>query len=144
MASRASKNTQARLIWKTVVVSIVVVGTNVIGNYALKSGLTQIGVIATWSPLPYIQTFINPWVGVGVACMLAWLTSRLALLSWADLSYVLPITSFSYVLSAVAGALYLHESVNWVQWAGISVITVGTALVTFTYPETTKKPEPSI
>src|SRR5919201_4078694 len=130
MASRASKNTQARLIWKTVVVSIVVVGTNVFGNYALKSGLTQIGVIATWSPLPYIQTFINPWVGVGVACMLGWLTSRLALLSWADLSYVLPITSFSYVLSAVVGGLSLPQRGESVPRGGVFLVTIGTALVT--------------
>lgn len=70
--------------------------------------------------------------------MLGWLVSRLVLLSWADLSYVLPVTSFSYVLSAVAGALYLGEKVNWLQWTGISAITLGTALVAFTYPESTE------
>jgi len=126
------------LIWKTAVISIVVIATNVIGNYALKRGLGQVGIVESWSPLPYIQSFSHPWVGLGVACMLGWLVSRLVLLSWADLSYVLPVTSFSYVLSAVAGALYLGEKVNWLQWTGISAITLGTALVAFTYPESTE------
>ena len=124
------------LVWKTAVISIVVIATNVIGNYALKRGLDQVGVVETWSPMPYIRAFSHPWVAVGVIFMLAWLLSRLLLLSWADLSYVLPVTSFSYVLSAVAGAIYLHEKVTLMQWAGISAITVGTAMVAFTFPET--------
>lgn len=124
------------LVWKTAVISIVVIATNVIGNYALKRGLGEVGVVASWSPLPYIKAFGHPWVAMGVTFMLAWLLSRLLLLSWADLSYVLPVTSFSYVLSAVAGAIYLHEKVTWTQWAGIGAITIGTAMVAFTFPET--------
>ena len=126
------------LIWKTAVISIVVIATNVLGNYALKRGLSEVGMIAGWSPMPYIRAFAHPWVDFGVVCMIAWLVSRLVLLSWADLSYVLPITSFAYVLSAVAGTVYLGEKVNWLQWAGIAAITIGTGLVAFTYPETTE------
>ena len=74
--------------------------------------------------------------------MLTWLLTRLALLSWADLSYVLPVTSISYALSALAGVFYLHERVSRIHWAGISVITVGVALVALTYPETTDQQEP--
>jgi len=124
------------LIGKTVVVSIVVIATNVFGNYALKVGLGQVGTVVSWSPLPYIHAFTHPWVALGVACIFAWLISRLLLLSWADLSYVLPVTSFSYALSALAGALYLHEKVTSRQWAGIIAITIGTGLVALTFPET--------
>lgn len=124
------------LIWKTAIVSAVVIATNVFGNYALKVGLDQVGTVESWSPIPYIRAFGHPWVAFGVTCMLAWLISRLLLLSWADLSYVLPVTSFSYVLSAVAGAVYLNEKVTSVQWAGIIAITVGTGLVALTFPET--------
>ena len=124
------------LIWKTILVATVVVATNVAGNYALKVGLDQVGTVVSWSPLPYIRAFAHPWVAIGVTLMLAWLVSRLLLLSWADLSYVLPVTSFSYALSALAGAKYLHEKVTLLQWSGIAAITVGTALVAFTFPET--------
>jgi uncharacterized membrane protein len=124
------------LIWKTIVVSIVVVLTNVAGNYALKVGLDEVGTVVSWSPVPYIRAFAHPWVAIGVTLMFAWMVSRLLLLSWADLSYVLPVTSFSYALSALAGALYLHEKVTLRQWSGIAAITIGTALVAFTFPET--------
>ena len=124
------------LIWNTAVISVVVIAANVLGNYALKRGLDQVGTVVSWSPLPYIRAFGHPWVALGVIAMLVWVASRLVLLSWADLSYVLPVTSFSYALSALAGAVYLHEKVTWVQWAGIAAITIGTALVALTFPET--------
>lgn len=123
-------------IWKTILTSAVVIGTNVIGNYGLTRGLRQVGVIETWSPMPYIRAFAHPWVLIGVVFMLGWLISRLILLSWADLTYVLPVTSFSYVLSALAGAFLLHERVSGRHWAGILLITLGVSMVGFTYPET--------
>ena len=139
---RSKTNQKQRLIWKTVVVCIVVVGTNVVGNYALARGLRRIGVIDTWSPLPYIRAFFQLWVGIGVAFMVTWLIARLTLLSWADLSYVLLVTSFSYVLTAVAGAVGLNETVTWIHWMGIGLITMGVALVVRTSPQTTENPEP--
>ena len=68
--------------------------------------------------------------------MVGWMASRLALLSWADLSYVVPVTSFSYVLSALVAEVWLGEHVLPLRWAGIAVITLGVALVALTYPET--------
>jgi drug/metabolite transporter (DMT)-like permease len=132
-----------RLIWKTIAMSIVVVGTNVVGNYGLGRGLRDVGVIESWSPVPYILAFAHPWVVAGVMFMLAWLITRLILLSWADLTYVLPVTSFSYVLSAFAGAVLLRERVSLIEWIGIWLITGGVGLVVFTYPETTPAPESS-
>ena len=131
---QSSKSSGRGLLWKTAAIAAVVVGTNVIGNYALTRGLRQVGVLESWSPLPYIQAFAHPWVALGVVFMLGWVVSRLALLSWADLSYVLPVTSFAYVLSAVIGAVWLRETVSAVQWAGISVITLGASLVALTCP----------
>ncbi len=127
---------QHAVIVKTIVASIVVVATNVVGNYALSRGMHQVGVVESWSPMAYIRTFTHPWVAIGVVFMVGWVASRLALLSWADLSYVVPVTSFSYVLSALAAEFALGEHVSALRWAGISVITVGVALVAITYPET--------
>ncbi|HEU5403280.1 MAG TPA: EamA family transporter [Terriglobales bacterium] len=127
---------QAGIVWKTGVASVIVIASNVFGSYCLARGLRTIGVIESWSPIPYIHAFANPWVSVGVVFMIGWLVSRLALLSWADLSYVLPVTAFSYVLSAIVGAKYFNERVNAMHWMGISLITLGVALVALTPPET--------
>jgi uncharacterized membrane protein len=125
------------LIGKTLLVSLIVIATNVLGNYALKRGLDQVGTVTSWSPVPYIQALAHPWVAIGVVLMLGWLISRLVLLSWADLTYVLPVTSFSFALSAMTGAFYLNEEVSNYRWAGISLVTLGILLVVLTYPETT-------
>ena len=55
------------------------------------------------TPLDYITVLFRPWVALGVLLLILWLLSRMALLSWADLSYVLPVTSIGYVLVALAG-----------------------------------------
>lgn len=129
------------LIGKTAIVSLVVIGTNVMGNYALKRGLGQVGAVESWSPIPYVRAFVHPWVAIGVIFMFGWLTSRLSLLSWADLTYVLPVTSFSYAISAVIGAVYLNEKVSIRHWIGISTIVLGILLVVLTYPKTTNGSE---
>jgi uncharacterized membrane protein len=125
---------------KTVVACLAVVASNVIGNYALKRGLSHTGMGATWSPMPYIHAFSHLWVDVGVLSMAAWFITRLALLSWADLSYVLPVCSFSYVLSAVAGAVMLGEHVPWLHWVGTCIVSLGVAVTALTFPETTHNP----
>lgn len=126
-----------RLVVKTIIGCIVVMGTNVMGNYALKRGLANASTGATWSPLPYIRAFAHPWVIVGVLFMIGWFISRLALLSWADLSYILPVCSFSYVLTAVVGGMVLGEHISPVHWVGTFIVSMGVAVTAITFPETT-------
>ena len=52
-------------------------------------------------------------------CSIVWLLSHMALLSWADLSYVLPVTSIAYVLVALVGRFLLHEQVSPARWVGV-------------------------
>lgn len=127
----------ARLRWKTWACAAVVVASNVCGNYFLKSGMpTQLA-----TPLDYITVLFRPTVTLGVLLLILWLASRMALLSWADLSYVLPVTSIGYVLVAVAGKVLLHEQVSAKRWAGIVLIMAGVALVSGgTAPQTYARP----
>jgi drug/metabolite transporter (DMT)-like permease len=50
-------------------------------------------------------------------------------LSWADLTYVLPATSFGYVLLALVARFLLHEHVSPLRWLGIALITGGVGFV---------------
>jgi len=80
----------------------------------------------------------RPEVTLGVILLILWLASRMALLSWADLSYVLPVTSIGYVLVAIAGHVLLKEQITTKRWAGIGLIVAGVALVSLgTAPQTT-------
>ena len=125
------------LQFKTRILTAVVVLSNVLGNSLLSRGMRSVGVLLSLSPLPYVQALFNPWVAVGVSLLIVWLLSHMALLSWADLSYVLPMTAVAYVLVAVVGTLFLHEQVSLVRWAGITLIMLGVILVGRTSPRTT-------
>lgn len=127
---------EARLRIKTGVVSSVVVLSNVLGNFFLTWGMRLFGELK--APFDYIQALFTPWVALGVGLLIVWMLSHMALLSWADLSYVLPVTSLGYVLAAVAGRLFLHEQISWARWAGIGLIVSGVVLVGRTPPRTIK------
>jgi drug/metabolite transporter (DMT)-like permease len=115
----------ARLRAKTWICAAVVVLSNVFGNYFLKRGMPA----DLPTPLSYITAIFQPWAALGVALLILWLTSRMTLLSWADLSYVVPVTSIGYVLVALAGKFFLGESITPQRWAGIILIVAGVALV---------------
>lgn len=115
----------ARLRVKTWICAVVVVLSNVLGNFFLKRGLPA----ELPTALSYIAALFRPWAALGVALLILWLLSRMALLSWADLSYVLPVTSVGYVLVALAGKFFLGEEISGKRWAGIALIVAGVALV---------------
>ena len=81
------------------------------------------------SPLALIGALFHPWVALGVALLIAWTASHMALLSWADLSYVLPVTSIAYVLTAFVGKWFLGETVSLKRWTGIVLVTAGVIVV---------------
>lgn len=79
---------------------------------------------------------LNPYVALGIVLLILWLLTRMALLSWADLSFVLPLTGVGYVLAAVFGKLFLNESITSFHWLGTLLIFAGTAMVGSTDQQT--------
>ncbi len=122
---------------KTRELTLAVIVTQVAGNLALSRGMHHAGELLSYSPLYYLQAIFNPWVACGVAILAIWMFSNLTLLSRADLSYVLPVTSLSYALIAILARFVLHERVTVIRWAGIAIITAGVTLVGRTPTRTT-------
>lgn len=120
---------------KTQLFAVVSVLSNVAGNSALTHGMTQLGTIGN-SPLDLFAALFHPWVALGVALLIVWTFAHMALLSWADLSYVMPVTAIGYVVTAFAGKFFLGEAVSPMRWAGIVFITAGVTLVGRTAPAT--------
>ncbi len=124
-----------RLRVKTWVCASVVVLCNVLGNFFMKRGMPP----ELPTVLDYVTVLFRPWVTLGVVLLIGWLLSRMALLSWADLSYVLPVTSIGYVLVAIVGKVMLNEQITARRWSGIVLIMAGVALVSGgTAPQTTR------
>jgi uncharacterized membrane protein len=113
-----------------VLLSVAVIVFNMVGNLCLSIGMRS------HSATDYVAAFENPWVLAGIGLLIAWLVSQLSLLSWADLTYILPITAASYVGSAILGALALHEHVSAARWSGIALIAIGIVVVGRTHPRT--------
>ncbi len=125
-----------RLQWKTRLFAAIVILSNAFGNFFLTWGMKHRGQALTNSPLSYIQAIFSPWVAVGIVLLILWLLTRMALLSWADLSYVLPVTAFGYVASALMGHFFLGELITPGRWLGTLLIIAGIILVGLSQPRT--------
>lgn len=88
------------------------------------------------NPIGYVRAMLNPFVALGIALLILWLLTRMALLSWADLSFVLPLTGLGYILAAVFGRFFLNESITPGHWIGTILIFAGTAMVGSTQHQT--------
>lgn len=127
----------ARLRAKTQFWAVVSVLSNVAGNSALTHGMHMLvaqGSGVGNTPAALIEALFHPWVAAGVALLIVWTLAHMALLSWADLSYVMPVTAIGYVVTAFAGKFFLGEIVSPARWAGIVLITAGVTLVGRTPP----------
>lgn len=134
-SAKSARHEAARLRWKTWICAVVVICSNVSGNFFLKWGMPA----DLPTPLDYITVLFRPVVMTGVLLLILWLAARMALLSWADLSYVLPVTAVGYVLVALVGRLLLHEQIKPQRWVGIGLIMLGVLLVGGTTPQTHRK-----
>ena len=122
---------------KTRVLTMLVVLTDVSGNFTMSWGLKHSGSLFGVSPLAYLHLIFNPYVLLGTTLLVIWLLSRMLLLGWADLSYVLPMTSLSYVCNELTGHYLLGEQIGWPRWAGTLMITAGAVVVGLTRSNTT-------
>lgn len=111
-----------------------------IGDALLKRGMDAFGPVDLRHPWQVIAALANSWVLLGILCLIAFFSSYLTALSWADLSYVLPATALGYVLVTLFGKYFLHENVTPLRWLGVLLITCGVGWVT-RGPEITK-PQP--
>lgn len=92
--------------------------------------------IVSASPADYLTAFVRIPVIIGVLTLIAQLIFQLTLLSWADLTFALPMTSPSYVVITLVGAFALGERVSTVHWFGVMLILCGVIVVGRTRPLT--------
>ena len=95
----------------------------------LSHGMKQTGSISLNHLQGVIFAILNPWVAIGILLLLAFFATYMTALSWADLTYVLPATSFGYVLLALVAKFLLHEQVSPMRWLGIALITGGVGFI---------------
>jgi uncharacterized membrane protein len=109
------------------------------GNSAMAWGMKQVPEKMSMDPTLYLRAMLNPFVAMGIAALIFALLTRMALLSLADLSFVLPVTAIGYVIAVFLGKVLLHETVTRQRWIGTLMIFVGALLVGSTSSNTTSR-----
>jgi drug/metabolite transporter (DMT)-like permease len=104
-----------------------------IGETLMSYGMRKYGGISLTEPSQVLTLVLsvvrNPYVAAGVLFLAIFFFLYLAALSWADLSYVLPLTAMSYIFAALLARFALKEDVSWMRWAGTVLIVLGIACV---------------
>lgn len=112
------------------------VSASTVGDLFLAAGMRRVGEVE-WLGLRAIpgqlkRVVTTPQIPLAIAFMAIFFFTWLALLSRAELSFILPMTATTYILNGLAAGPFLGERVSPQRWVGIWVITVGVVLVTLT------------
>ncbi len=118
---------------KTLLLVAVAMGIGVIGQLCLKLGMSRVGYLGIQRlmvPTEWVPKIINaPEILVAIPLYLLGFSVWLIVLSRAELSFVYPLLSGTYILVPLASHLLLKEPISSRQWVGILVICFGVLLV---------------
>src|SRR2546426_1875120 len=117
---------------KTFLLLITLILSGSIGEVLSAKGMKEIGDVSfrAGALLRAVAHAVrNRWLIGGVFFMAVSFFSFLSLLSYADLSYVLPMTAVSYLVSTVGARFFLGERITGARWLGTLLVAVGVALV---------------
>jgi drug/metabolite transporter (DMT)-like permease len=117
---------------KWLLIGIIVAATTV-GEVLSAMGMRRHGEIRDFRPgaLGRAATLLarNRFVLGSVAAMAVSFFAYMGLLTVSELSFAVPATAVTYVLETVLAKYVLKERVNWLRWAGASLVICGVALV---------------
>ena len=98
----------------------------------LKKGMTVVGPLAvTFKDIGSISWGIgtNHYVVTGIFCYILSVGLWMVVLSRAEVSFAYPFLSIGYVVVAVAGYLFFHESMNMFRIIGIFLVCTGMVFI---------------
>jgi drug/metabolite transporter (DMT)-like permease len=128
------------------IILAIVTLTSALGDTFLAHGMQQTGPVSLHHLSTLISALKLPWVLAGIVLLIGFFASYLTALSWADVTFVLPATSFAYVVVALLSRFWLHEQITPARWLGIFCIVAGVGFVTrgpaYTEHATTEATEP--
>jgi drug/metabolite transporter (DMT)-like permease len=112
-----------------------------LGNVLLSRGMkgvgpdTKLSLRSLW-PI-FLQIFTSGYIWVGIATLLTFYLVYMLMLTWADYSYIQPVSALSYVVVGLLGNFWLGEAVVPLRWLGIGIICGGVVIIATTPHRTT-------
>jgi drug/metabolite transporter (DMT)-like permease len=117
---------------KWIVLALMVAATT-IGEVLQAMGMRHHGEIRDFRPTALGRAAAllarNRFVIGSVVAMAVSFFAFMKLLSFTNLSFAVPASAITYVLETVLAKYVLKEHVNWLRWAGASLVICGVALV---------------
>jgi uncharacterized membrane protein len=111
----------------------VVVLAGTAGEVAVTRAMKCIGEVHQFHPRALLRVFSRVlrigWMWLGLALLAMSFFSLLAVLSWENVSFVVPITALSYAVGALMAKIFLGEKVDSLRWMGVLLVVVGVVLV---------------
>lgn len=110
---------------------VILAGTG--GELFVTRTMKQIGEVKTFYPHHLLRVigraFRIGWMWLGLALMTISFFSLLMVLSWANVTLVVPVTALSYVFGAFGGKFLLGEKIEARRWLGVALVCLGVLLV---------------
>jgi len=132
---------------KVLIVLILALVVEAVGVVFLSQGLKQIGEPAALTAREVgrlvVRGATNRSVLLGVALEAAFFGALLYLLAQRDVSLIWPLTSLGFVITALAARFILKEQVSALRWAGVALIVLGAALVSYSEKAKQTPPPPA-
>jgi drug/metabolite transporter (DMT)-like permease len=118
---------------KTIAIAFLAALSAAVGETLLSFAMKRSGQVDVTESSHWVNLFLsvvrNPYIFTGVIFLGVYFFLYLVALSWADLSFVLPLTAVSYIFAAFLAKFFLNEDVTWLRWVGTVVIIAGITLV---------------
>jgi multidrug transporter EmrE-like cation transporter len=115
----------------TLVLICVVAGA--FGQIIWKQGMSTMDKINGFEDLLKIKTivdiFTNKYIIFGLIIYGSVFILWLAALSTLDVSFMYPLLSLAYVVTAIFAVVFLGESIAFSRWAGIVLVVIGCILI---------------
>ncbi len=118
---------------KTAMTLSIIILAGSLGDVFIAKGMKRVGEISTLRlrELALIGKSMvrNAAFLLGILCLAISFCAFLAVLSWADLSFIVPATSLSFVVSTLGAKWLLKERINRLRWLGTLLVCAGVALL---------------
>lgn len=132
---------------KLIIILVCALVAEAAGVVCLGKGLKQVGPPHSFYPAELGRVIAagatNKYVLFGVALEAAFFFTLLYLLTHRDVSLIWPLTALGFVITTLAAQFILKEQVSAVRWAGVLLIVMGAALVSYSEQAKEKPPEKS-
>jgi ceramide glucosyltransferase len=108
-----------------------IVGSS-LGEILSAKGMRKVGDVS-FRPKALIgslgRMIRNPYLFAGVACLAVAFFSFISLISYAELSFIAPLTAVSYITNTLGARFLLKERISKGRWMGTMIVTIGVAII---------------